>query len=280
LAAVAAPSIDSTPAGSLRSALAGFRLPLEGLGILWRERGLWPLAAVPLLLSLLAASAAVGIVIGWAPELFAWATAWMPELPVERWYQWLWLGPARAGLAAIGALLFVALAGACLVAAYLLASLLASPFHDALAARVERLCTGALVDHSHSGAKGIMKEGLRALSGEARRLVAFLCAVVPLALLGWIVPGGQLVTGPAIVAVSIAFLPLDYASYTLDRRHVVFAVRRRWLWRRRSETLGFGSAAFLTCLVPGLNLLAMPVLVVAGTLLVLRHGPGEAGVDA
>ena len=61
---------------------------------------------------------------------------------------------------------------------------------------------------------------------------------------------------------------------------VVFAERRRWLWRRRSATLGFGLAAFLTCLVPGLNFLAMPVLVVAGTLLVLRHGPepgeGEA----
>ena len=248
--------------------------------MLWRERSLWPLAAVPFLLSLLAASAAVGFVIGWAPELFAWATAWMPELPVERWYQWLWLGPARALLMAIGSLLFLALAGACLVAAYLTASLLASPFHDALAARVERLSTGALVDATHAGAIGLWKEGVRAFSGEARRLAAFLGVVVPLAALGWLVPGGQLLTGPAIVAVTIGFLPLDYASYTLDRRHVVFAERRRWLWRRRGATLGFGSAAFLTCLVPGLNLLAMPVLVVAGTLLVLRHGPGEAGVDS
>ena len=40
--------------------------------------------------------------------------------------------------------------------------------------------------------------------------------------------------------------------------------------------LGYGSAAFLTCLIPGLNLLAMPVLVVGGTLLALRHPPAPS----
>jgi uncharacterized protein involved in cysteine biosynthesis len=36
---------------------------------------------------------------------------------------------------------------------------------------------------------------------------------------------------------------------------------------------GFGSAAFVCCFVPGLNLLVIPVLVVAGTLLAMRHPP-------
>lgn len=280
MAPVVASRIDSTPAGSARSALAGFRLPLEALRMLWRERSLWPLAAVPFLLSLLAVSAALGAVVGWAPELFAWATAWMPELAVERWYEWLWIGPARAVLAAVGSVLFLALAGACLVAAYLVASLLASPFHDALALRVERIATGAILDVTHTGVAGLLKEGGRALQGEARRLAAFLALVVPLAVLGWLVPGGQLLTGPAILVITVFFLPLDYSGYTLDRRHVDFATRRRWLWRRRGSALGFGAAAFLTCLVPGLNFLAMPVLVVAGTLLVLRHGPEDGGEPA
>jgi len=275
LAPVAASRLDSTPAGSLRSALVGFRLPLEGLGMLWRERSLWSLAAVPFLLTLLAVSGAVAAVVAWAPELFAWATAWMPELSAERWYQWLWVGPARALLATVGALLFLALAGACVVAAWLVASLLAAPFLDALAQRVERLATGAVVDATRTGLAGLLAEGGRALQGEARRLAAFLAVVVPLVLLGWVVPGGQLLSGPALVAVTVFFLPLDYAGYTLDRRHVDFAVRRRWLWRRRHLAVGFGGAAFVTCLVPGLNFLAMPVLVVAGTLLVVREGPGE-----
>lgn len=257
----------------MRSALAGFRLPLEGIDLLWRERSLWPLALVPFLLSLLAVGVALGGVIAWAPELHGWATAWMPELAAERWYQWLWVGPARALLAALGALLFLALAGVCVVAAYLLANLLASPFLDALSLRVERLATGAVVDVTHSGVSGLLREGGRAMVGEARRMAAFLAIVIPLVVLGWLIPGGQLVSGPAILAVTVFFLPLDYAGYTLDRRHVEFAERRRWLWRRRDAALGFGGAAFLTLLVPGLNFLAMPVLVVAGTLLVVRHGP-------
>ncbi len=40
--------------------------------------------------------------------------------------------------------------------------------------------------------------------------------------------------------------------------------------------LAFGGLAFLVSLVPGLNFLALPVLVVAGTLLVLRLPPERA----
>ena len=41
---------------------------------------------------------------------------------------------------------------------------------------------------------------------------------------------------------------------------------------------GFGGAAFVTLLIPGLNFLMLPALVVAGTLLALRLPP-VAGSD-
>ena len=59
-------------------------------------------------------------------------------------------------------------------------------------------------------------------------------------------------------------------------RRLTFAQKRRWLLDRGPVTVGFGGAAFVTCAIPGLNFLAMPLLVVAGTLLVLRDPP-EAG---
>jgi uncharacterized protein involved in cysteine biosynthesis len=268
-------SISPAAPGSLAS---GFRLPLEGLRLLWRERRLWPLAMVPLLLSLAAFGTAIGLIVAYSGELYGWATAWIPVLEVERWYQWLWIGPARAGLAALGAAFFVTLAATGLVAAYLMASLLASPFHDALAARVEQLVTGAVVDESASGVGGLVREGGRAMLEELRRMAYFLALTLPLLLAGWFVPGAQLVTGPAIMAVTIFFLPLDYASYTLDRRHVSFPDKRRWLFAHKTVMAGFGAAAFLTCLVPGLNFLAMPILVVAGTLLALRLQPERSPV--
>lgn len=264
------------PAGPLASAVAGFRLPFEGALLLLRERGLWGPASVPLLLSVAAFATAIGLVVGYAGALYGLATDWMPVLEATRWYTWLWIAPARFGLYALGALLFLALAGACLVVAYLLASVLAAPFHDALSARVERLVTGGLDDHTQSGARGLLREALRSVREELRRLAFFAAVVGPLVVIGITVPGAQLVCGPAVFAFTVLFLPLDYASYTLDRRHVTFRDKRRWVLARAPVMGGFGIAAFLACAVPLLNLLAMPLLVVAGTLLALRYAEDDA----
>jgi CysZ protein len=247
--------------------------------MLARERQLWAPALVPFLLSLAAIATALGLVAAYSGELHGWATDWMPALEAARWYAWLWIGPAKLALWLLGIVLFLVIVAASLVAAYLVASLLASPFHDVLAARVERIVTGAVVDTSESGALGTAREALRALVEEARRLAFFLAVAVPLVVVGILAPFAQIVTSPALVAFTIFFLPLDYASYTLDRRRVSFAEKRRWLWSQRAATLGFGAAAFLTCLVPVLNLLAMPILVVAGTLLALRHQPDPASTS-
>jgi len=267
-----------------RSLLSGFALPFEALGVLRRERRLWPLALIPVLLSLTAFGVAIGLVAAYAGELYGWASGWLPQLAAERWYEWLWIGPARALLGALGALLFLVLAGVCVVAAYLVASVLAAPIHDALSARVEELQRGAVVEESGDGMRALLREGGRAMREELRRALFLLLLTLPLLLVGVVVPGAQLLTAPALLGITVFFLPLDYASYSLDRRRLSFADKRRWLLAHRPVMLGFGAAALLTLSVPGLNFLAMPVLVVAGTLLALRlelpapaaHEPGRA----
>ena len=256
-----------------KGAISAFGLPFEGGRLLLRERQLWGLALVSLLLSLAAFAAALGTVIAYAGEIHTWVTAWMPVVDATRWYTWLWVGPAKLGLLALGALLFLAVAGVCLVLAYIAASLLASPFHDVLALRVEQIVTGVVLDETESGLLGTLREGGRALREEVLRFAFFVSVVGPLAVIGVLVPGAQIVTGPTIIGFTLLFLPLDYASYTLDRRRVSFAEKRRWVWSRAPTMLGFGAAAFLTCLVPGLNFVAMPLLVVGGTLLALRCSP-------
>ncbi len=241
--------------------------------MLLRERRLWSLAAIPILLSLLAVVAALSFIVAYAGTLYGWATAWIPVLEASAWYAWIWVGPALLGLKLVGLLVFLALAGACLVLAYLLASLIAAPFLDALSQRVEHLVRGQVRDDTEPGVLGLVREGARSLREEARRLAFFLAVTAPLALIGVVVPGAQLVTGPAILAFTIFFLPLDYASYALDRRRLSFADKRSWLLRHAPLVVGFGSAAFLTCAIPLLNFFAMPVLVVAGTLMALRNEP-------
>jgi uncharacterized protein involved in cysteine biosynthesis len=261
------------PDGPIASAVSAFGLPFEGGGLLLRERRLWSLALISLMLSLAAFALAIGLLVAHAGALHAWVTAWMPAPEATHWLAWLWVGPARLGLMLLEALLFLAVAGLCLVAAYLVASLLASPFHDALSLRVEQLVTGSVRDETGSGLLGALREGGRAAREELRRIAFFLAVVGPLVALGLLAPGAQVLTGPVIMGFTLLFLPLDYASYTLDRRRLCFAEKRRWVTSHAPAMLGFGAAAFLTCLVPLLNLAAMPLLVVGGTLLALRHPP-------
>ena len=256
--------------------LSGFQLPLEGARLLRRERRLWGPAAVPFALSLLVFTAASFLIWSYAGPLHAFVTAWMPELVVTRWFQWIWIGPALLLLKLAGALLFLLVAGVLVLVAFLLASLLASPFHDALSRRVEEIETGAVRDDTGEGLAGTLREAGRALREESRRLLFYLAVVGSLLALGVLVPGAHLVTGPAATAFTVLFLPLDYASYTLDRRRFSFRDKRRWVLGHRSVMVGFGAAAFLTCTIPLLNFAAMPLLVVGGTLLALRLGADQS----
>ncbi len=260
----------------LAAAASGFRIPFEALRLLRRERRLWSLAAAPLALSVAALSLGLVLFLGNAGEIYTWVAGWLPTPEAGAWYAWLWVGPVWLLLKSLGWALFLALGAACVVASLLVASLLAAPFHDALARRVEWIVTGGLDDdRSEAGLAVLLREGRRALVEEARRLAFFAVVMAPLFAAGWVIPGAALVTGPAMTLFVVLFLPLDYASYTLDRRGVAFREKRRWVLAHAPAMLGFGVAAFATFLVPGLNLLAMPLLVVGGTLLALRH-PLEA----
>lgn len=227
---------------------------------------------VPLLLSAAALVLALGGVAAFAGELWAFATAWVPALAAGAWWTWLWIGPAQLLFAGLGALAFAALCGVILVAALLAANLAASPFLEALSRRVEEVVTGA-ADEPGGGWLDALRGGGRAALEELRRLGFFLALQLAILGTGFVVPGAQLLAPPAMTLVTLLFLPLDSASPALDRRRLRFRDKRRWVLDQPALMLGYGVAAFLTCLVPGLNLLAMPVLVVGGTLLALRNPP-------
>ncbi len=258
------------------AALEAFLLPLEGLRLLMRERSLWGVAAVPLALSVLACVGAVAAVLGQTDALYGLATGWMPVLVADRWFEWLWVAPARALLALLGWLAVGLLAALALVLAFALASLAAAPFHELLSRRVEALVTGTVAEAEAGSLAGALRDAGRSVLEELRRLVFFLSAQGGLVLAGILVPGAALLVPPAVLLLTMLFLPLDYASPLLDRRRLLrFRDKRRWVLGHVPAMVGFGAAALLVCLVPGLNLLAMPVLVVGGTLLALRHPPAS-----
>jgi uncharacterized protein involved in cysteine biosynthesis len=245
--------------------------------MLRRERTLWALALVPFLTSAAMCTAALAAVIVYAVPLHAFVTGWMPILHASSGVSWLWVAPARALLGLVGLLLFVAASAGALVLAFLSASLLSAPFLDALSRRVEALSLGRVKVAGESGLRGLLRDAARAAREELRRTVFFLALQGAIVALGLVLPGGQVVAPPALLVVTMLFLPLSYAAYTLDRRGVPFARRRRWVLEHAPMMLGYGGSAFLAFLVPGLNFLFLPVLVSSGTLLALRHPPVAPG---
>jgi uncharacterized protein involved in cysteine biosynthesis len=262
-----------------RGSVSGFRegllLLVEGGRFLRHERRLWPLATVPVLFAT--------ILVGMAVSLF-WVRlemihdAWISVLPIfeaTSWWAWIWVGPGKLLFWLVGWLGVVVAFAFSLIVALLLANLVSAPFLDRLSQRVESIERGESPSSS-TGFSGVVTETLRSFAAELQRIVFLGVIWIGLTGVGFIVPGAHLVTGPLLIATTVLLLPLDYAGFALDRRQISFRSRRRWLWANLSTMTGFGGVAFFACLVPGLNLLIMPALVTAGTLLVLRIAPPDS----
>lgn len=258
----------STP----RAAITGLQALVEGMRLLRRERTLWPLAVAPVALAVAAVSIAATIISAYSAELFALLTDWMPVLEAGAWYTWIWIGPGKAVLTLVGWLFFAAASAAAVAAAFLCANVLAAPFLDALSRKTEELVSGSVAESGQS----IWSEAWRSVVSELQRIVFFVSVWAVLTAVSFIVPGAQLVTPFILVGFTILFLPLEYSSYALDRRAVSFSERRSWIFGNLAMMVAFGSGAFVTFLIPGLNFLMIPTLVVAGTLLTLRRGPATA----
>ncbi len=251
--------------------VSGVRLLFDGIGMLVRERSLWALAAVPVTFCAVALTAAGSLIYVNAAGLHEMLTSWMPALEVTAYYEWLWLGPAKLLLALLGVGIFAAFSAVAVLVAVLIANLASAPFLDALSKRVESIAVGNVAEVGEGGLAAIGAEARRSIANEFQRLVLFVVVWGVISLGGVLVPGGQLVAPVALFLFTAVFLPLDYSGYHFDRRQVSFRMRRDWLLDNFSTMLGFGSTAMGTALVPGLNLLLLPSLVIAGTLLALRH---------
>lgn len=243
----------------------GIGVLFEAFALLRREKSLWPLAVAPILLAMLAVGAATFVVFHYAGTIDSIVGAWLPNLQADSWYSWLWVGPGKLLLGIVRAILFLFAAALCVFAAFLGANILASPFLERLSARVEELVTGECREVS----RGIVAGALTAVSSEVRRVAFFAAISLGLGALA-VLPVVQLAVPFALALFTILFLPLEYSGAALDRRGLSFRERRRWISSQRLPMLGFGASAFVTFLIPGLNFFMLPVLVVAGTLLVIR----------
>jgi CysZ protein len=258
--------------GVLADFEAGLRLLFEGGRFLRRAPSLWPLAIVPVFLALVAVAIAGSLFLANLAAIVAWCDSLLPVFEATNVWSWLWVGPATFVVWVAGGLIVVVLFAVAIVAALLAANLASAPFLERLSARVERLAQAGGAD-APAGEPSAPTAVLRSFAAEVQRIGCLVLAWVGLSLVALIVPGATFVTTPLLVALTVLFLPLEYAGHALDRRGLSFRDRIRFVRANWATMAGFGTVAFVACFVPGFNLLVMPALVTAGTLLVVRREP-------
>jgi CysZ protein len=246
----------------------GFRLAWQGVRFLGQHRTLWKWAALPVLVNMVVFAAAFALFLLFYPDLYSLATGFLSLDPPAHWYAWLWVAPLRLLAWIIGILLLATALVLLYFTFLLLGTVIAAPFLDVLAQRVEALHTGRLPEEPTTLRSTLRFAGLSMLD-ELWKLAFFLAvqiALLGLGLLPLLTPIIPLVA----TLFTMLFLPLEYAGFAMDHRHLRFPQRRALIWQHRWLMLGFGAAAFLILLVPLLNFLCLPVLVVGGTLLFLH----------
>ncbi|MEX2209013.1 MAG: EI24 domain-containing protein [Myxococcota bacterium] len=253
--------------------LAGPRVLRRAFTLLRTNPSLWPWAALPFLVSLLAFVLAIWAFVANLDAIAGPLERALDPGEPEAWWAWAWAGPLLLLAVLLRWLLLAALAVAIYFLFTVLGGVVAAPFLDVLSERVEAIVTGARA-RAGAGFGDVLRTALRSIVEESKRTLFFLGGQLAILLLG-LIPGLQPVAAVASLVFSALFLPLDYTAYALDRRRVRFRARRRWIFAHRSEMLGFGGFGLALFFVPGLSFLCLPWLVTAGTLLVLELGAPE-----
>lgn len=247
----------------MSDAIRGAACFLRGLGLL-SEPGIRSFVLWPIAISVLVFAALVGVAWWQFGALLDWMLGFVPSW--LQWVEWLlWIVFAAAAVLAV-AFTFVLLTG-----------LIAAPFHGPLAEAVERHLSGR-GPPSVSLPRSLAKLPLDLLD-ELLKIAYALAVAVPFLLL-FAVPLVNLVA-PALWFVCCAWIAaFQFTDYAMANHGLRMRAMRRRLRGRWWLAIGFGTAAFLACLVPFVNLIAVPAAVSGGAVLWTRHlrdGAGPAG---
>lgn len=239
--------------------LAGLQYPLRALTLINRNRQLWSYILAPILVNLV-----VGALLYFGllfPLLFA-LDARIPDessglAAVLLWTAWVLLGITLA----IGIGFVLVRFGV----------VLGSPWYGQLSEELEVMLTGRAHSARPLTLRGIASEIGRALQFEGKKLLLALIIWVP-SLLLLLIPGlGGLLYAVVGISLGATISCLDFFDGPLERRRLGFRAKLSIIRSLVPASASFGLAAFALVSIPLVNLLAIPLCVAAGNMLVIEH---------
>jgi CysZ protein len=244
--------------------LRGLYYPIEGLGFI-RQHRLWGMAAIPTIVNILLFVIVVAVTL-WL--VVPWLTGLESTLqPASSEGIWASLLGVLAKVLTVVLWILVPLAiliiGAGIIV--LVGQAVASPFLDLLSEKVETIVLGT--EPAPATVARTVRSIVVACADVVWTLVFFLAVNIPLLLINFIPVLGAVLNAALSFGFAALLLSQEFVGLSLARQLVSYPARWRVVWANRWEGLGFGCTTMLLLLVPGLNLILLPLASVGGTLL-------------
>lgn len=239
--------------------LAGVRYPLRALQMINRNPRLWKYVTIPIGVNILVGFA---LYFGLLFPLLGGLDARIPDESSALAAALLWAARLLLALTlGVGVGFLLVRFGV----------VLGAPWYGQLSEELEGLLTG----HPHPAkpldAREIAYDIWRALQFEGKKLLLVACVWVPsLLLLLLPVVGGLLYTAAGL-ALGATVSCLDFFDGPLERRRLRFRQKLSLIRRLLPGSGSFGLVAFGLVSIPLVNLLAIPLCVAAGNMLVIEN---------
>ncbi|NEV60715.1 sulfate transporter CysZ [Thiorhodococcus minor] len=236
----------------LTNAFSGARYLLQGVKLISRP-GLRPFVVVPLLVNILVFTGAIYAGVAQFEALMA-----LLDSKVPSWLGWLdWL---------LWPVFILVMLVVVFYTFGMVANLIASPFNNLLAEKVELMLTGRPLEQDNDYRR-LLTELIPTLIDELKKILYATLLAIPFLLL-MLVP----VAGPPLWFLYTAWiLAVQYCDYPMGNHGLKFREMRQRLGERRTLSLGFGAAAAGLGMVPILNFILMPSAVAGATAMWLRE---------
>ena len=236
---------------------SGLRYVVDGIGLIFRP-GARRFVAVPLLVNTLLFSGALWFgyrTLGAMLDRFA---TWLPS-----WLDWI--------VTVIWPLVVLMVIIAIYYTFTLVANFIAAPFNSLLAEKIETILRGSNTTPGF-GFRKLPEIAGRTIWSETRKLLYQLKWLILLLIIS-LVPGLNVLAPFAWFYFGAWMLSVNYVDYPMGNHDLYFSEVKRKLKSNRATALGLGSGLMLLTLVPGLNFIAMPVGVAAGTRFWVENSP-------
>jgi len=145
------------------------------------------------------------------------------------------------------------------------ANLIAAPFNAILSEKVEQLLTHT-PPPSTGRLGGVFQSYVHAISSQIHKLWYTLLWSIVLLIL-FLIPLTTIIAPPLWMIFGAWMLALEYIDYPANNHEILFKQQREILRKNRGASLGFGGITMLFTMIPILNLVVMPIAVVAMTAL-------------